>query len=112
MNEEIIKDVGALEVEAEHLKEGQEEIKEEVDTLQNNQKWFDDRIEGIYRRLNELIERVTLLEAEAAEEENNEEMPPDVGEILRTDTTETIIENFEKPDAPQKEKRRSIFGII
>ena len=101
MDEGIIKDVGALEVEAEHLKEGQEELKSTTDVLEMRQKWNDESIDMFFRQLNELTDRVALLEGDTAPVETVPE---------ETAPTETVIETMEK-EAPKKE-RKYIFGII
>lgn len=101
MDEGIIKDVGALEVEAEHLKEGQEELKSTTDVLEMRQKWNDESIDMFFRQLNELTDRVVLLEGDTAPVETVPE---------ETAPTETVIETMEK-EAPKKE-RKYIFGII
>jgi len=107
MNEEIIKDVGALEVEAEHLKETQEEIKENVSVIENRQKWTDEGLDRLFQQLNDLVNRIEILEvAGMGYYTDNEETPTD-----EATKEETIIEAIE-PEAPQKEKRRSILGII
>ena len=101
MDEGIIKDVGALEVEAEHLKEGQEELKSTTTVLEMRQKWNDESIDMFFRQLNELTDRVVLLEGDTAPVETVPE---------ETAPTETVIETMEK-EAPKKE-RKYIFGII
>lgn len=101
MDEGIIKDVGALEVEAEHLKEGQEELKSTTAVLEMRQKWNDESIDMFFRQLNELTDRVALLEGDTAPVETVPE---------ETAPTETVIETMEK-EAPKKE-RKYIFGII
>ena len=101
MDEGIIKDVGALEVEAEHLKEGQEELKSTTADLEMRQRWNDESIDMFFRQLNELTDRVVLLEGDTAPVETVPE---------ETAPTETVIETMEK-EAPKKE-RKYIFGII
>ena len=106
MDEGIIKDVGALEVEAEHLKEGQDELKSTTAVLETRQKWNDESIDKFFRQLNELTDRVALLEGDTAPVETapTETVPEE------TAPTETVIETMEK-EAPKKE-RKYIFGII
>jgi len=105
MNEEIIKDVGALEVEAEHLKEGQEEIKEVTNNLELKLKWNSETIETLFQQINDLVSRIEILEAAGMEDYPVNETTEE------TTTEETLIEAIET-EKPQKEKRRSIFGII